>query len=234
MRIFKMCARGSDIFYTEIVTSICGGLFALSAIIFGLLRKEAETALCCGLALSFWIFPAVGFLGKLSGGYIIEKDGIYYKYWFRSNKLYYQDINCIIISNNAYDNRRIMKEACVTIIGGEQNDILQYCTQNNKSHVLTRRDIEYKLGASIGFHHSGNIWELFKKGSTAIHNYDFGWNKKEMYKLLEGYQGNYYIAASVISNFKKEFDDIVERYGIADERIHILDDSTNGKFILRW
>ena len=44
-------------------------------------------------------------------------------------------------------------------------------------------------------------------------HYGFSWNKKEMYKLLENYQGSYYIGASVISRFDKEFKDICQQYG---------------------
>ncbi|MCM1288189.1 MAG: hypothetical protein NC240_07740 [Clostridium sp.] len=146
------------------------------------------------------------------------------------NKLLYQDIKCIIISN-AQGNYTITKTPYVTVIGGEKDEILQYCIKSSKRHVLTSNNIRYKLGAEIGCYHPENIQELFKKGSSTIYNYGFAWNKRVMDKLLKGFGGDYYIAASVLGNFRNEFDGIVKKYNIGSERIFVIDDSTNGKFI---
>lgn len=146
------------------------------------------------------------------------------------NKLLYQDMKCIIISN-AQGNYTITKTPYVTVIGGKKDKILQYCIDSPKRHVLTSNNIRYKLGAEIGFFHIGNIREIFKKGSSTIYNYGFVWNKNEMYKIFKGFRGSYYIAASVLGNFRNEFNNIVKKYNISEERIFVIDDSTNGKFI---
>lgn len=57
------------------------------------------------------------------------------------------------------------------------------------------------------------------------------WNKREMHKVLEGFGGDYYIAASVISNYGEELNTICKQYGIDRQRIHIIDDTINGEFI---
>lgn len=56
-------------------------------------------------------------------------------------------------------------------------------------------------------------------------------NDEMKHKILKGFLGDYYIAASVYENFRGEFDDIVKNYDISRERIYIINDSTNGKFI---
>ena len=52
-----------------------------------------------------------------------------------------------------------------------------------------------------------------------------------MYKIFKGFGGNYYIARSIIENYRDEFDNIAKEYGISDKRIHVIDDSTNGEFL---
>lgn len=56
-------------------------------------------------------------------------------------------------------------------------------------------------------------------------------NDEMKHKILKVFLGDYYIAASVYENFCGEFDDIVKNYDISRERIYIINDSTNGKFI---
>mgnify|MGYP000038980815 CR=1 FL=1 len=186
-----------------------------------------------GFCLSSWYIPVILFFFKLEGGYIVQDDCIIFKYRFLKNKLLYTDIKCIIISNLEAPNFKSTKTPHVTVIGGEQDEILQYCIDSPKRHVLTSLDIQYKLGAEIGCYHPGNIREIFKKGSSIIYNYGFVWNKREMYKIFKGFLGEYYIAASVYENFRDEFNDIVKKYDISRERICVIDDSTNGKFIWR-
>jgi hypothetical protein len=69
-------------------------------------------------------------------GYIIQDDGFFFKYRFIKNKLLYKDIKCIIISNTQV-NYRITKTPYITVIGGEKDEILQYCIDSPKRHVLT-------------------------------------------------------------------------------------------------
>ena len=39
------------------------------------------------------------------------------------------------------------------------------------------------------------------------------------------------IAASVIESYRDKFDNIVKEYGISDNQIHVIDDSTDGEFL---
>ena len=55
-----------------------------------------------------------------------------------------------------------------------------------------------------------------------------------MYKVFRGFQGDYYVAASVYGNFRNEIDDIQKKYHVSSNRIHIMDDSTDGKFIWKY
>lgn len=56
------------------------------------------------------------------------------------------------------------------------------------------------------------------------------WNKREIYKVLNGFSGDYYVAASIIECYRKKFDEIVKEYDIDKKRIHIIDDLTYRKF----
>lgn len=87
------------------------------------------------------------------------------------------------------------------------------------------------MGAEIGCYHPGNIWTIFNKGSSAISDYGFIWNKREIYKIFKGFRGDYHIAASVIESYRDKFDNIVKEYGISDNQIHVIDDSTDGEFL---
>lgn len=215
----------------EKILIICGIVFFICFLLFSYVFDSRDLAcVFLGLCLSSWFIPVTLSFFKLKEGYIIREDGIFFKYRFTNNKLLYQDMKCIIISN-AQGNYTITKTPYVTVIGGEKDRILQYCIDSPKRHVLTSNDIRYKLGVEIGFFHIGNIRETFKKGSSTIYNYGFVWNKNEMYKIFKGFGGDYYIAASVLGNFRNEFDDIAKKYNISEERIFVIDDSTNGKFI---
>lgn len=215
----------------EKILILCGIVLFICSLLFNFVFGSRDLAcVFWGLCLSSWFIPVTLFFFKLMEGYIIQDDGIFFKYRFMKNKLLYEDIKVIIISN-AQGNYRITKTPYITVIGGEKNEILQYCVDSPKRHVLTSNDIRYKLGAAIGCFHPGNIQEIFKKGSFIIYNYGFVWNQREMYKIFKGFLGDYYIAESVLENFRNEFDDIVKKYDIGSERIHVINDSINGKFI---
>lgn len=220
-----------DSYLIEKILIICGIVLFICSLLFHYVFESRDLAgVFWGLCLSSWFISVTLFFFKLREGYIIQDDGICFQYRFMKNKLLYKDIKCIIISNGQ-ENYTIVKTPYITVIGGEQDKILQYCIDSPKRHVLTSSDIRYKLGAEIGCYHPGNIREMFKKGSSIIYNYGFVWNKREMYKILKGFRGDYYIAASVQENFRDEFDDIIKKYDISSERVHVIDDSTNGNYI---
>lgn len=183
-----------------------------------------------GFCFGAWYVPVLSLIFKLCEGYSVQETGICFRYRFMKHKLLYKDIKCIIISNYNLHSK-IIKIPYITVIGGEQDEILRYCINSKKRHVLSSIDIRYKLGAEIGCYYPGNIWKILKKGSSVISNYGFVWNKREMYKIFKGFGGNYYIARSIIENYRDEFDNIAKEYGISDKRIHVIDDSTNGEFL---
>lgn len=215
----------------EKILILCGIVLFICSLLFNFVFGSRDLAyVFWGLCLSSWFIPVTLFFFKLREGYIIREDGIFFNYRFRENKLLYEEIKVIIISNTQ-GNYRITKIPYVAVIGGESNEILQYCMDSPKRHVLTSNDIRYKLGAAIGCFHPENVWEIFKKGSSIIYNYGFVWNQREMYKIFKGFLGDYYIAESVLENFCDEFDDIVKKYDIGSERIHVINDSINGEFM---
>ena len=217
----------------EKVLIICGTVsFICTLLLYYVFDSRDFASILGAFCLSFWYVSVLSFLFKLCDGYMIQDDSIVFRYRFMKRKLLYKDIKCIIISN-VQVNYRITKTPHITVIGGEQDKILQFCLNAPKRHVLTGDDIRYILGEEIGCYHPGNFWKMFKKGSSVIYNCGFWWNKREMHKIFSGFPGNYYIAASVLENYHDEFDDIVKKYGISSERICIMDDSTNGKFIWR-
>ena len=220
-----------DSYLIEKILIICGIVLFICTLLFNYVFESRDLAgVFWGFCLSSWFIPVTLFFFKLWEGYIIQDDCIIFKYRFLKNKLLYTDIKCIIISNGQ-GNYTIVKTPYITVIGGEQDKILQYCIDSPKRHVLTSSDIRYKLGAEIGCYHPGNIREIFKKSSSIIYNYGFVWNKREMYKIFKGFRGDYYIAASVYENFRDEIDDIAKKYDISRERICVINDSTNGKFV---
>lgn len=181
-----------DSYLIEKILIICGMVLFICTLLINYVFEYRDLAgVFWGFCLSSWYIPVTLFFFKLREGYIIQDDCIIFKYRFLKNKLLYTDIKCIIISNLEAPNFKSTKTPHVTVIGGEQDEILQYCIDSPKRHVLTSLDIQYKLGAEIGCYHSGNIREIFKKGSSIIYNYGFVWNKREMYKIFKGFLGEY-------------------------------------------
>lgn len=186
------------------------------------------------LCIAAWYYPfGMLIFVKLPDGYLLEKDKLVFYCKFKRNELLYEDIKCIIITNLIVS-LRTTKTPWVAMIGEQENELLSYLNNDKKKHVLTSTDIKCMLGEKIGFWHPGNSEKFFQKGSRTIHNYGFCWNKREMYKVLEGFKGDYYIAASVFSNYKEECDALCEKYSIDRQRIHIVDDSCEGEFIWYW
>ena len=164
------------------------------------------------LALAGGYVFVLTFFVKLCQGYSIQEDGICFRYRFIKHKLLYEDIKCIIIVNSSTNGGKIVK--------------IPY-----RRYVLSSNNIRVKLGAEIGCYHPGNIWTIFNKESSAISDYGFIWNKREIYKIFKGFRGDYHIAASVIESYRDKFDNIVKEYGISDNQIHVIDDSTDGEFL---
>lgn len=231
----KMYSPESGGHTAETVLDIIGAFFLILSIIFQWLGgKHDLSGVFFAACMSGWCYPFMAFIFiKWPSGYLLEKDRIVFHCKYKKNELLYEDIQCIIISNVAVGHR-ITKTPWVAVIGEQQDEFLQYLINENKRHVLTSSDIQCKLGDKIGWFHYEYMHKIFKKGSSIIYNYGFWWNKKEIHKVLEGFRGDYYIAASVISNYGDEMNTICKQYGIDNQRIHIIDDTTNGEFIWHY
>lgn len=225
--------QGSWGYTVDKVLCVIGVFFMLLGIVFQyFVVKDSNFAdLFYAFCISAWACPLFFFIFvKWPAGYLLEKDRIVFHCKCKKNELLYEDIKCIIIVN-ASAKYGVTKTPWIAVIGEQQDEILQYLINKNKYRVLRDWDIQWKLGEKIGWFHYEYIWKLFKKGSSTIHNYGFYWNKKEIHKIYEGFRGDYYIAASVISNFGVELNAIYKQYDIDYQRIHIIDDRVNGEFI---
>lgn len=235
-RIMKRYCPHAGGHTSDFVLGIIGASFLLLSIVFGwfVVRDENLSGLFLSLCIGAWFCPfTILVFVKLPEGYLLEQDRIVYHCKCKKNQLLYKDIKCIIVTNFVVSSR-ITKTPWAAVIGKEENEIISYVMSDKKRHVLTSDDMKYKLGEKIGVWHPGNIGKILKKGSCTTYDYGFVWNKKEMYKILEGFGGDYYIAASVIYNYKEDFHEICEKYGIDNQRIYIIDDTVNGEFVWRY
>lgn len=215
----------------EEVSIIIGILFLMGAFLVRTIWENKDfEKLFLALSFSLWYLLIFVIPFNLMEGYFLEEDCICYRYRFIPQKLLYKDIKCIIITHIS-SGLRTRPTPCVIMVGGEQEKVLQYCMEE-KSGVLISRAVERILGADIGCYSVDNFWEMFKRGSSVVRDYSFVWNKREMHKVLEGFQGDYYVSASVIDYYDEEYGEILEKYDIDKKRIHIIDDSVDGKF--RW
>lgn len=226
------------VFYRETYGSIIGSISFLSGVVllilFLLMQRIAidNTPMIGVVAGAIMLgLGTIVYIIKKGEGYALEEDGIYYKYMLSTRKLLYKDIKCIIIANSCAGGR-IKNTPCVVMMGGEPEKILHYCMNSERFHVLSMDELRERLGEEIGYYGPENCWKIFRKGAFTISNYGFEWNKGEMHKVLKGFSGDYYVAASVIDCWRKKYDEIVKEYGIDEKRIHIMDDSTYG--IFRW
>lgn len=217
----------------ETVLGIIGAFFMLLGIVFRyLIIKDINLSdLFFAFCVAAWFCPFFELIFiKWPEGYLLEKDRVVFHCKCKRNELLYKDIRCIIIVNTVVK-LSTTKTPWIAMIGESQDEILRYLINENKRHVLTNSDIQWRLGEKIGWFHYEYMWKIFKKGSSIIYNYGFVWNKQEIHKVLEGFKGDYYIAASVISNYSDKLNVVCKQYGIDDQRIHIIDDSINGEFI---
>lgn len=212
---------------------IIGLLFLIGSFFIGIFQRDKDLeVLFWVFCISAWFMPVFNFFFNLEDGYTLEEDCIYYRSRFITYKLLYKDIKCIIIAHMSLGAGRTSKTPCVVMIGGEQEEILKYCTDGNRRGLLTSNIIEHILGAEIGDFSPENFWETIKKGPSVVCDYGFVWNKREIHKVLKGFQGDYYVAASVVEGYRKIYDEIVENFNIDKERIHIIDDATKERF--KW
>lgn len=212
---------------------IIGFLFLAGFFLAGIILGDENLKVLFGaFCILAWFLPVFNFFFNLEDGYVLEEDCISYRNRFRTYKLLYKDIKCIIIAHMSLGAGRTNKTPCVVMIGGEQEEILKYCTDGNRRGLLTSNIIEHILGAEIGDFSPDNFWETIKKGPSAVCDYGFVWNKREIHKVLKGFQGDYYVAASVVEGYRKKYDEIVENFNIDKERIHIIDDATKKRF--KW
>lgn len=174
---------------------------------------EIFFALAYGDLLAYVII----FLYKLCVGYSVDDESIEFRR-IKKDKIYFKDINCIIFSNKVV-RMGISKTVWVTLVSGETKDIVSFCENYNKKYVLTDSDIKNRLDCVRA-----------NQDSSLGKYYGFIWNQKEMHKILEVYNKDYYVAASVASVHKEFFKKICDSYKLDERKIHIIDDSLAGNF----
>lgn len=220
------------VFYHETFGSHIGNSLFYSGIFLGVLAFIlGRDKIFGGFAVITIGIAAILRLIKKGEGYALEEDCIYYKYGLITRKLLFQDIKCIIIANSS-EGERIKNTPYVMMMGGDPEKILHFCMNSERFHVLSIDEIRGQLGGEIGYYGPENFWRVFRKGAFTTYDYGVEWNQKEMHKVLEGFSGDYYVASSVVDCWRKKYDEIVKGYGIEENRIHIMDDSTYG--IFRW
>ena len=171
------------------------------------------------------------FMFTTFNGYILQEEKITFNNKYAKNDIFYNDIKCVLIVNFSDVHGRVTTTPWVSIIAGETDEILQYCTEwkEKKKGVLASGVIKFKLGSKIGHYYIGTIGELFRS-DRKIKNYGFAWEKDILY-LLKKYQGDYYIAKSVYHNREEKYDKIFDEYGISKERIHFIDDLNDDEMV---
>lgn len=138
------------------------------------------------------------FVQTIEGGYQLLDDGICYWWHFKKHIVLYKDMKRIYVTNSSINLPFIL------VIGGEDHGVLQYCMEEReKSGKLLNTELE----------------SILVRNHETERNYGFLWNNREIQKLLEHYEGDYYIAKSIINSYRQEYDSICEQYGIR-ERIH--------------
>ncbi len=149
----------------------------------------------------------IWFMQKMAGGYKLSDKEIIFWRNCKKNRVEYENIKYIFIVNACTNNVEISSLPWVAIIGGKATGVVEYCMHTRgENNRLFNTDIE----------------NILVKNQEIKSNYGFLWNSKEMYKILKGYKGDYYIAKSVMKE-SEEYKQIYERYDIKD-RVHIIED----------
>lgn len=138
------------------------------------------------------------FVQVMEGGYQLLDDGICYWWYFKKHKVLYKDMKRIYVTNSSVNLPFIL------MIGGEDHGVLQYCMEEGKKNgKLLNTELE----------------SILVRNHEIEGNYGFLWNRREIQKLLEHYEGDYYVAESIIDSYRQEYDNICEQYGMK-QRIH--------------
>lgn len=179
------------------ILSILCFLLAVFAFVLHLSKTMAVYFLILGVAM-LWL-DIIWFVQKLQGGYTLSDDNICYWRKFKKYKIYFNDVQSVFIVNASTNNGDVMNLPYVLIIGGRSSGVMQYCMHDRtQTGVLMNTEIEFVL----------------IKDRETENNYGLLWNCSEMQKILRGYQGDYYVAESVINSFKDEYELICGQYNI--------------------
>lgn len=140
------------------------------------------------------------FVQTMEGGYQLLDTGVCYWWHFKKLTVLYKDIKRIYVTNSSVNLPFIL------VIGGEDHGVLPYCMEEReKNGKILNTELE----------------SILVRNHETEGNYGFLWNNKGIQKLLEHYEGDYYIAESIISSYQQEYASICEQYGIR-EQVHII------------
>lgn len=187
-------------------------LLSFAVMVLFIVRKSSTTHILFLflLGVAFLWLDIIWFVQKLAGGYSVLNDSILYWWHYKRHELKFQDIHRIYVVNASWNNGDLIDLPYILIIGGEDHHVLQYCMSDIENGPLLNTELE----------------SILIQNKETENNYGFLWNDNEMQKLFVGYQGEYYIADSIISRCSKEYDLICTQYGLKD-RIHIIYDTKN-------
>lgn len=212
----------------DIFLSLLGLMcLAISWICNYIIGVKDVASLFFAFSLSAFFIPVTMFFAKWCRGYRIEDDGVYFKYRFLNNKILFNDIQCIIISNTELY-RASTKDPYVTLIRENGDDVIQWCINQEGNRVLTGEQIRFFL-SKINRSYNPVKFNKVLKDSSCISYYGFRWNKKDIGLILKNYKGPYFIARSIVERYKEEVNSIMHQYNIGDGRVNIIEDFNNKK-----
>ena len=222
-KIIKMYDPAFNGHSTDIFLSLLGMMcLVISRICNYITSMKDDALLFFALSLSAFFIPVIMFFAKWYRGYMIEHDGVYFKYRFVDNKLFYDDIQCIIISNTELYHAST-KDPYITLIRDNGKEFIEWYVNKKKNRWLTGEQIRYFLIKANRKKANIKLRYIFKNWSN-INSYGFRWNKKYASLLLENYNGTYYIARSIYERYEKEIRIHIQQYNINESRVNVIDD----------
>lgn len=164
------------------------------------------------------LFIEVAVIGaRYKDGYQIKKEELIYHKGFLREKVCYIDIENIVISHafsahsSVYLGRWVIKKGKLCFV---PYPWLSLCKQGLAlEQLLKQRHNETLTGKLID--------NALKKDGLI---YSFCWNAQSAEEVLKNFRGNYYITAAIAARYRKEISELIKKYDISVEKIHIIED----------
>lgn len=178
------------------------------------------------LIITYFSIILVEFLflvGCYEDGFKIDRKGIKYYRLFKPKQILYNKINSIVISH------AVGRAASIGYIGKYErcsNGKLRFrpypwVTLCNKIPDKISKEFSSTLD-------SVTVDYLLKKNGMI---YSFVWNQWAMENLLAEFEGDFYITKSIAVRYKNELQEMVIKYKIQEEKIHIVTDAVATHFL---